>query len=85
MKICLLVTEEMRGMMPEAVEIIRDFGPTCAVFPEEDIFMIEGDHMYLEADQDVFVGWLKPYGGIAVTQGIPQLEEFSIMHIKEDV
>ena len=83
MKQHLLVTPEMKEVMPESIEVLFTAGTIYVCF--EDIDDMEGENMLLEGDQDVFVEWLKPFDGIAVGNGVPQLEQFSIMHIKDDV
>jgi len=79
----LLVTPEMRKTMPESLEIIFNAGNIYVCF--EDIIDMAGDNMILEGEQDDFVNWLKEFDGVPVGDGIPQLERFTIMHIKADV
>ena len=86
----LLVTDEMWRTKPESLEVVFDAGRIEVVFHEKDNpdnieFEMFGRNMILEGDQQDFVDWLKPFDGIAVGNGVPQLEQFSIMHIKDEL
>lgn len=88
MAFALLITPEMMNTIPKDVEILQNFGETTAVFPNEKgeiTNKITGDHCVVQAKDDnleVLKDWLRPFDGVAVTQGNPQLEQFEIMHIK---
>lgn len=89
MTIDLLLTSEMRETMPETVKITFNFGHTMVRFPaldpKEEPFFMAGDSVVLEVDSDVFVKWLKPFDGVAIGCGVPQLENFTIHHIKDEL
>jgi len=89
MTIDLLLTPEMRETMPESVKVSFNFGHTMVRFPaldpKEDPLVMTGDSVVLEADDDVLVKWLKPFDGVAIGCGVPQLEQFTIHHIKDEL
>ena len=89
----LLLTAELKETLPDTIEILHNFGKIEVVFPpleeseegEEPMIMV-GDNAVLEGEMDEFIKWLRPFDGIAVNRtGVPQLEQFTIMHIKDDV
>ena len=86
MRLNLLLTPEVRATMPKTVKIIQDFGHTHVVFPDENNNIehsLIGNNAVLEASEADIIAWLKPFDGIAVgTGGSPQMEKFTIMHIK---
>lgn len=84
MKLQLLLSKDMQETMPKTCKIILNFGEISVVF-EEDKIVIEGLHCVVEDTQENIVKWLKPFDGVAVGNGIPQLEQFRIMHIKDDI
>jgi hypothetical protein len=89
MTIDLLLTLEMRETMPDTIKEVFNFGNTQVVFPainpKEDPLIIVGDSVVLEGETDEIVKWLKPFDGVAVGCGVPQLERFTIMHINDNL
>jgi len=89
MKIDLLLTEEMKKTMPNTIEIVNDFGVINVRFDslEEDglPIMIRGNSVILNGETSEIIEWLKPFDGVPVGCGSPQLESFSIMHIKDEL
>lgn len=92
MKQHLLVTDEMKATMPKELKVVFDAGRIGVVFHKKDSydtkdieFDMYGDNMILEGEQETFINWLKEFDGIAVGNGVPQLEQFEIMHIKEEL
>lgn len=47
--------------------------------------MMFGDNAVVEAETDVMIKWLKPFDGVAIGNGVPQMEKFEIMHINENL
>ena len=88
MAFACLVTPEMMKTMPKEIEVLRNFGQTTAVFPDENNKVqesITGDHCIIQVkdeNHEILKEWLRPFDGIAVTQGSPMAEQFKIMHIK---
>jgi hypothetical protein len=89
MTVQLLLTDEVKASMPETVKVPFNFGRTQVIFPalkegEEPLVMF-GDNAVIEAETDVIIKWLKPFDGVAIGNGIPQMEKFEIMHIDENL
>jgi hypothetical protein len=51
----------------------------------KDPLIMFGDNAVVEAETQEIIKWLKPFDGIAVGNGVPQTEQFSIMHIDENL
>jgi len=89
MTIDLLLTPEMRETMPETVNILHNFGEITVRFaalePNGEPMLLVGESVVLQADTDVFVKWLKPFDGVAIGCGVPQLEKFTMHHIKDEL
>jgi hypothetical protein len=89
MTVQLLLTDELKATMPKTVKVTFNFGRIEVIFPalkegEEPLVMF-GDNAVIEAETDVIIKWLKPFDGVAVGNGIPQTEQFEIMHIGENL
>lgn len=88
MKLHILLTDEVKATMPETVKEVYNAGRIQVVFPA----LVEGnppDNMYgdnaiVEAETSDIVKWLKPFDGVAIGDGVPQLEHFTIMHINDE-
>jgi hypothetical protein len=90
MTVQLLLTDEIKATMPETINVLFNYGRIQVRFPalngnDKEALMMFGDNAVLEGDADEFVKWLKPFDGIAVGNGVPQMESFSIMHIDENL
>jgi hypothetical protein len=86
----ILLTPEIRASLPNSVIVTIDFGSIDVRFPaldpKEEPMILTGNNVVIEGKQDDIVKWLKPFDGVAVgTGGSPQFEQFSIMHIKDDM
>jgi hypothetical protein len=47
---------------------------------------LSGDNAIIEGEENDIVKWLKPFDGVAVGTGrSPQFEQFTIMHIKDEL
>jgi hypothetical protein len=89
MKIHLLLTAEIKAVMPDTITELHNFGKITVRFPsvekdDEPLFLV-GENAIIEGDQDTIVKWLKSFDGVPVGDGFPQGENFTIMHIKDDV
>ena len=85
----LLLTPEIKSAMPDTIKELHNFGDIEVIFPtkdpkEEDL-ILHGDNAIVEGEQDEIVKWLKSFDGVPVGDGFPQGEQFTIMHIKDDV
>jgi hypothetical protein len=78
---CLLITYDMKQSMPKSIKILDDYGAVTAVF--ENHKCVRGDHCIIEGEEKDIVKWLAPFDGIAVGQGSPMFQQFTIMHIKD--
>jgi len=86
----ILLTDELKATMPETVKVVFNFGRIQVRFPalngnENEALMMFGDNAVVEAETDVMIKWLKPFDGIAIGNGVPQMEKFEIMHIAENL
>lgn len=87
MELNLLLTKELKASMPSTIEIVINFGEIRVVFPDENNQIhIEddmiGDNAVVRGETEEIVKWLKPFDGVAVGVGSPQMEKFEIKHIK---
>jgi hypothetical protein len=81
-----MLVEEKLGDVPKELEVLQDFGELQVVFDateENDRMILNGKHMALRGDDEVFVKWLKPFDGIAIGEGSPMCQQFNIHHIKQ--
>lgn len=88
MKQHLLLTPEIRSVMPKTIKEHHNFGRIEVIFPalegtDEEDLILAGDNAIIEGEQDDIVNWLRPFDGVAVGDGFPQGEQFIIMHIKD--
>ena len=89
MKQHLLLTKNIKAKMPEAINTLYDFGSIAISFPAkeggEKPRIVVGNNAVLEGKQSDFVNWLEEFDEVFVGDGVPQLENFTIMHIKDKV
>lgn len=89
MTVQLLLTDELKASMPETVSVPYNFGRIQVMFPPlegyKDPLIMYGDNAIVEAETSEIIKWLKPYDGVAVGNGVPQMEKFEIMHIDENL
>ena len=76
--------------MPDTVKIIHNFGEIQVRFSslednDDKAMILNGDNAIVEGEQDEIIKWLKQFDGIPVGDGFPQGEQFTIMHIKEEL
>lgn len=87
MKLDLLLTPELWKSMPETITVTHNFGHIQVIFPaknsKEYPLIMGGDSAVVEGETSEVIKWLKPFDGVAVGCGSPQLEKFTIMHIDE--
>jgi len=86
----ILLTDEVKATMPETLKIPHNFGRISvrfpAVNPKDEPLILHGDNAVVEGDTQEFIKWLKPFDGVAISEcGVPQLEQFVIMHIDENL
>jgi hypothetical protein len=80
MKLHLLLTNDIAQTKPETCKIIMDFGQLVVEFDDNTTEV--GLHCVVEDTQENIISWLKPYDGFVKGSGVPQFEQFSIVHIK---
>ena len=90
MMLDLLLTEEIKATMPETVKILHNCGKVTAIFEaldptKDEPEYIEGESVIVEADKQEIINWLKPFDGVPVGCGSPQLEHFTIRSIKDNL
>lgn len=85
----LLLTAELKKTMPKSIDTLFDYGVITVIFPalddKDDALRMTGNSVVLEGITEDFIEWLKPFDGVAVGCGTPQLEKFTIMHIDENL
>ena len=79
MKLHLLLTDDIAATKPESCKIIMDFGQLDVVFDKD---LKSGLHCIVQDETKNIINWLKPFDGVVVGNGVPQSEQFQIMHIK---
>lgn len=79
MLIDLLLTPEIQEKMPSSARIVENYGKITCIF---DDFKLEGLHVIIKDSPENFKEWLKEFDGIAVGNGNPIMQEFTIMHVK---
>ena len=82
MQLHLLLTPEVKKTMPNTVKMVANYGTINVVFEDESIPLRSGENCILEDEKENIVNWLRPFDEVLVGSGTPQLEEFTIMHIK---
>lgn len=89
MKLHILLTEEVKATMPDSVKEIFNAGRIQVVFPalvegqpNDNLF---GDNAIVEGETSEIIKWLKPFDGVAIGDGVPMLEHFTIMHINDEL
>jgi hypothetical protein len=89
MTVHFLLTDEVKAIMPETVKEVFNFGRIHVVFPAlkdgEPPLNMFGDNAVVEAETNEIVKWLKPFDGVVIGNGVPQSEQFTIMHIGDNV
>lgn len=87
MNLDILLTPELKKTIPDTIKVPFNYGEIIVIFPNDDGTNNEmiGDNAVVSGEKQDIVNWLKPFDGIAVGCGTPQLEEFQIMHIKDDL
>jgi hypothetical protein len=86
----LLLTQELKNSIPNTVKITRNFGNIEVIFPNDygEEGHLFGDNVFVEAEINEMIMWLKPFNdnhGIVVGYGAPQMEQFRIMYIKNEL
>jgi hypothetical protein len=75
--------------MPDTIKVIHNFGEISVRFealdPKDQPEYWIGDNAVVEGEKDEVVKWLKPFDGVAIGCGSPQLERFTIRSIKKDM
>jgi len=88
MKQHLLLTPEIKRAMPDTIKELHNFGRIGVIFPALEVgekdMTLYGENAIVEGEQEEIVKWLKPFDGIPVGDGVPQMEHFTIMHIKDE-
>jgi hypothetical protein len=89
MKLHVLLTPEIKSSMPDSVKVLVNYGNIGVIFPAtetgEITHSMNGDNAVVEATQEDIIKWLQPFDGVPIGSGVPQAEEFTIMHIKKEL
>lgn len=79
MKICLLAEPKMTPV-PKDIEVVMDFGEISITTGNG---AIHGSHMIVEGSEEAIKDWLRPFDGVWLGVGIPQMQEFEVVHVKD--
>lgn len=79
----LLLTPDIAATKPSTTAIIRDYGQLTVIFGNNIETRKTGLHCVVEDTRANLIAWLKPFDGFVKGSGIPQFEQFEIVHIKE--
>lgn len=74
--------------MPDSVKVLVNYGNIGVIFSNEEGIPtndMSGDNAVVEATEEEIIKWLSPFDGVPVGSGVPQAEEFTIMHIKKEL
>lgn len=67
---------------PENINVLADWGSVTIRTSEGGADI--GEHIMIEAEEEAIRSWLGKANGVWVGQGHPMMQEFEIMHIRED-
>lgn len=79
MTIHLLIQDAMLPV-PNDITTVEDYGKISVV---TDDGIIEGRHAVVDASEESLKNWLRPFDGVWVGEGPPQLQVFEVMHIRD--
>jgi len=79
MQIHLLVEDKIRPI-PEDVKVLFDWDTVSIITADKN--GASGSHMMVEGTPESIKNWLRPFDGVWVGVGAPQLQQFEIKHIK---
>ena len=84
MKLALLVTDEMKPI-PEAIKVLDDWG-FVGIFigdGENPSDYANGDHVYVEGEDQAIANWLRPFDAVWRTKPgtSPMFQRFEAVHI----
>ena len=93
MQLHILLTSEIMSAMPDTIEVLINYGRISVMFPinipatevGEATLTMHGDNAVVEGSEEDVINWLKQFNGIPIGSGVPQFEDFSIMHIKNNI
>jgi hypothetical protein len=80
MKLHLLLTDDIAKTKPSTCKTIADYGTLKVIFED---FVRVGVHCIVEDTEENIINWLKPFECFVKGSGIPQFEDFSIVHVKK--
>jgi hypothetical protein len=85
----ILLTEELKATMPETIKITHNFCNIDVIFdainPNDEPLILNGDNVVVEGSQEEIIKWFKPFDGVPIGSGSPRMENFTIMHIKDNL
>ena len=84
MRLHLLLTPELLEKIPETAKITNEWGDLTVIFGDGD-FERRGLHCFVEDTKENFVNWLHQFDGVVIGNGSPMTEQFSIMHIDDEL
>lgn len=84
----LLLTEELRKTMPATTKVVFTT-PIDMIIHDPDTLKfrgsVQGENAIVEDTKENIIAWLKPFDGVWIGNGVPQMGHFEIMHIRDDV
>lgn len=85
MQLHLLLTPDVAVKKPTTTKIIHDYGQLTVVFNNDIGDTRTGLHCVVEDTKENIIDWLKEFDGFAKGNGVPMMESFEIVHIKENI
>lgn len=83
MKLHLLLTPDIAARKPETTKIIHEWGQLTVIFGNDPDNTKTGLHCIVEDTWENICSWLKQFDGFVKGSGIPQFEQFEIVHIAD--
>lgn len=79
----VLLVEDRMFPIPSNIKVLQDWD-TVSIHAEIEgkQGFVRGKHMMLSGEAEAFKTWLKPFDGVWVGQGTPQLQQFTVMHVE---
>lgn len=91
----LLLTSRLKEKMPSTIKVIFNAGSIKIIvegnednnlpgFSEytNNLNICVGENVIIEGEKEEIITWLKPFNALWIGNGIPQLESFTIMHVR---
>lgn len=89
MQVHILLTPEIKATIPSSIKVLVNYGSIGVIFPAVEVGEIahsmNGENAVVDGTEEDIINWLKPFDGVPIGSGVPQFEDFTIMHIKKEL